>query len=185
MSEPVELKSTDRVLAVVFLVVIAAPLVNMFLGVGTREATGEKRALAAAPDFATAPVEELADQIDAYFQDYFAFRQPLIRLNSRIQHDFLGISTEKVIVGDDRWLFYAEAGLVEDYTGQIPFSEAQLQRWQALLEDHQAQSEARGATYLFVIAPNKAIEARALSDTRIAKPSWCSVLRSETLPLIY
>ena len=156
MSEPVELKSDDRVLAVMFLVVIAAPLVSMLLGISTLEATGEKRALALAPDLATVPIEELADQIDAYFRDHFAFRQPLIRLNSRIQHDFLGISTEKVIVGDDRWLFYAGAGLVEDYTGQIPFSEAQLQQWQALLEDHQARSEAQAATYLFVIAPNKA-----------------------------
>ncbi len=156
MSKPKLQLVGDGILVLIFVVVLFVPLIAMFLGVSAVEDTGEKRVLASMPDFSTEPIDGFPQKLDAYFQDRFAFRQQLIRLQSRLRHGFLRVSTDKVIVGQDDWLYYAESGLIEDYTGQNPFSDNKLAAWKALLENHHAQCAARGAKYLFVIAPNKA-----------------------------
>jgi alginate O-acetyltransferase complex protein AlgJ len=62
----------------------------------------------------------------------------------------------KVIEGKNGWLFLANDrnGVLSQHSGERPFSQRALERWQRLLEERQAWVEAEGASYFFLVPPN-------------------------------
>lgn len=93
-------------------------------------------------------------QLGAYFSDRFAFRQQLVSLDSAIRGRVFGVSTvDSVVVGKDGWLFYTDT--VNDYTGAQPLSDRALFNIANNVSIMQQYAEARGARFVFTIAPNK------------------------------
>ncbi len=91
-----------------------------------------------------------------YFQYHFGFRRNLIRWHTKLVGEALGkSSSQRVIEGKDGWLFLGESGTIEDYRGLLPFTDSQLRRWQAALEDRRNWLGGRGIHYLFVVCPDK------------------------------
>lgn len=98
-------------------------------------------------------VEYLSD-LGKYVRDRFGFRQELITANARLTAAVFGESaTEKVILGEDGWLYYADT--LADYEGTSEMSDRQV--WNAartlfLMEEY---AKNRGISFVFAAVPNK------------------------------
>ena len=88
-----------------------------------------------------------------YLADHFALRQELVTAWGRLNAELLGSSSEEqVILGREGWLYFAPT--LPDYTG-ISLTDEQLERLARSLAALQEEAEARGAVFLFTVAPNK------------------------------
>jgi hypothetical protein len=67
----------------------------------------------------------------------------------------LGISSDDVVIGRDRWLFYTGDGVFTDFLGQARFTKGELQTWKERLERRDAWLGAQDIKYVFMVAPNK------------------------------
>jgi len=93
---------------------------------------------------------------EAFFNDHFGLRKPLIRLRNAIDFTIFKRSpTLRVLLGKDNWLFYTGDRSIEDYRGLRPFSENELDQWYRALKQRRDWLAARGIAYHFVVAPNK------------------------------
>lgn len=92
--------------------------------------------------------------LSEYVRDRFGFRQELITANAKLTAAVFDESaTEKVILGENGWLYYADT--LADFEGTAPMSERQI--WNAahtlaLMEEYAAS---QGVEFLFAAAPNK------------------------------
>lgn len=115
-------------------------------------------------------LEEFPKRYERVFSDYISFSHWYINLESLIKVYVYGVSpNSNVAVGKNGFYFEGwgarkvEKGIVEqfdniaDYMGQIPFTEEELRRWQRTLEERKYWLQERGITYLFVLAPTKAL----------------------------
>ncbi len=120
----------------------------------------EKRELAPFPGIprSLSALREFPGSFEAFYNDHFGFREQFVYLYN-VLNVRLGVSpTEKVLVGKEGWFFYAnpeDGNALEDYRNNDPLTEDELAAWQADLEQKYHWLQARGITYLFVIAPNK------------------------------
>ncbi len=149
-------RAGDTVLAALFLLLIAVPAVIFFASEKRPHPSPENRTFARAPRFGDDPAELLPQRIDAYFGDYFGFRSTLVRLDSVLRYQWLGLSSKRLVVGRDGWAFFAGDRVFENHMGLDPFTPAELAAWRSYLEQRQAAAAAKGARYLFVVAPDKA-----------------------------
>jgi alginate O-acetyltransferase complex protein AlgJ len=146
----------DSLLIVLFLLAITLPSATWLLHWESGQSLGENRVLARPPAFGQDRTEELPAKIDAYFGDYFGFRKQLIHWHSVVERKWLGISSDRVVIGKDRWLFLSEQGiLLQDFLGLSPFTPEQLKAWKEYLETRREILARRGVRYLFVIASDK------------------------------
>lgn len=138
-----------------FLAALALPLVTMS---ETGALSGEQRARVARPALSVA-AEKYPEQFDTYFQDNFGFRPTLIRWHHLFKFWYLSQSpVPNVIIGRDRWLFYAGLGDgidIRDFSGRWPHSDSQIDAWLAAQEVRREAYARHGAVYLIAIAPNK------------------------------
>ena len=94
------------------------------------------------------------DQVTDYIADHFALRQEMVTANAALQTTLLATSpAEDVIYGSDGWLYYAET--LDDYQNHATLTEEQARQIAQTVADMQAYCEARGARFVFTIAPNK------------------------------
>jgi len=116
----------------------------------------EKRSPAPPPAWGKDPLRTWPDKFLEYFRDNFGLRRDLLYLHnwSRVKI-FRTSSSERVILGKDKWLFYTGSNLIDDFQGLTPFSETELDRWRNVIEGRQAWLAERGIRYLFVMVPNK------------------------------
>jgi alginate O-acetyltransferase complex protein AlgJ len=146
----------DVVLVLGFFACLSLPLAGLVSRLEKPHAFGENRAPAPAPRRPQTwrEVGGLQRKIEAYWNDRFGFRRTLIGLNS-LASLALGVSPlDQVILGKSRWLFLDEE--VPYRKGPPPpVSEEQLATWRRELEARRDWLAARGAHYLFVVAPNK------------------------------
>ena len=93
-------------------------------------------------------------QLTDYIADHFALRQEMVTANAALQTTLLSTSpAEDVIYGKDGWLYYAET--LNDYQNHATLTEEEAAQIAQTIADMQTYCEARGATFLFTIAPNK------------------------------
>ena len=98
-------------------------------------------------------VEYLSD-LGKYVRDRFGFRQELITANAKLTAAVFGESaTEKVILGEDGWLYYTDT--LADYEGTSEMTDRQV--WNAsrtlfLMEEY---AKNRGISFVFAAVPNK------------------------------
>ena len=92
--------ANDAVLVALFALGIGLPLVGLWtgagLGVGGDDGRWENRRYASAPRLAwtRASVAQFPEQLEAYFDDHFAFRAVLIRWDNILRTVVLGASPE-------------------------------------------------------------------------------------------
>lgn len=146
---------SDSAVVALFVAAILSPFVAFWLGVRGEPELQENRKLAARPDFSLANRDHWAEQIDTYYRDHFGFRARLITWENTVRAAKLGASNKDLLIGRNRWAFYAREGNFENHMGLAPFSESELQAWKRHLELRHALLAADGIKYLFVVAPDK------------------------------
>ena len=93
------------------------------------------------------------------YNDRLPFRNLLIKLYNRIQLSIFHISSnEDVVIGEDGWLFYNgvyDGNPIGHYTGEIQFSEQELERIADNLIATRDELREQGTEFVVFIAPNK------------------------------
>ena len=138
-----------------FLLLCILPSAGMLFLPPTEAAANER--LTPAPQLKTADGSwntEVLDQTTDYIADHFALRQEMVTANAALQTKLLATSpAEDVIYGADGWLYYAAT--LDDYQNTATLTEEELRQVAQTVADMQAFCEARGAQFVFTIAPNK------------------------------
>lgn len=148
-----------RKIASVFYIVIclflcALPFVGMT--VAPTNTTTENREMTALPNWAEDGKwnQKYFQQLGEYFNDHFAFRSHLVMADSVIQSKVFGVSNmERVIVGEEGWLYYSST--LPDYLGTERMSEREIFNAANNLSLMKQSVELRGAEFLLTVAPNK------------------------------
>ena len=151
-------RRANVVLIVLFLAFIFLPMADTFLHLDRAPSPNENRAPAAFPvlDPNLDGTRKFIAGVEAYFGDHFGFRRQLIRWEQsskwRLFHDE---RASKVLVGRDGWLFFSDGRTVDDISGTMPFTGAELESWHTLLTGRRDWLRERGIRYLLVIPPDK------------------------------
>ncbi len=96
---------------------------------------------------------DFGDEFESYFQKSFAYRNKVVDAFATFKTSVFSEGNEQVIVGRDGFLFFADT--LNDYMGSAPMTDAEIgSAAQALKSMHEA-CLAKGATFIFVCAPNK------------------------------
>ncbi len=97
------------------------------------------------------------DRFQRYFNDRFAFRNALIRLQAAVLwHGLHTSSTDTVIAGKGDWLFYADDGGIQDYVqAETLHARQSCGSGSVTLERTRDWLASRGTRFLFVLAPDK------------------------------
>ena len=139
---------------VLFFAVCAAPGLLLLLGV--ESPNYEKRALASPPSIWDEESfnAEFPEEFDTYFSENFGLRPLLVTANAALRRTLLSeSSSEKVIVGRDGWLFFAET--LDDYLGRNTLPDGDIARLARALALQQESLRARGTAFVVALAPNK------------------------------
>lgn len=153
-----------RALIAIFLAAIFAPLLAMPLGLGVRGSKEEEKRDPAAFPARPHSLKELREYprlFDAWLQDHFGFRVPMIRAHSRLL--YFGLKTSpspKVVLGKDGWLYYnglmaGDGDPVADFRGTKPLSAYQLERWRWMFQDESDWFAEHGIRFLLALIPGK------------------------------
>lgn len=147
-----------RLLVVLFVAVIALPLVANLAGVDGADPGAENRELAALPrvDGSWTSIAALPAGFSAWFDDHFGFRSRLVRGYGESRLFGLGVSpSAAVIKGAEGWFFYGDDKAVEDYANVEPMTDEALANWRAAILAARDWLRARGIAYVFTITPDK------------------------------
>lgn len=156
------LRPRGRVIAsggLIFALLLCFPLVAMILGTEQSLKLEEKRIPLRMPEFRWTSPWNFLPHLSAAYNDNFPWRPLLITVHNRILLAGLGVSpNSQALVGKDGWLFSDGPGEFPGSTDYFraldPFSGQDLEAWAAMLEKRRRWLDARGISYLFVVAPN-------------------------------
>jgi hypothetical protein len=142
-----------------FLIALAIPLAGTLTGRHVIESFAEQRALASVPAWpaSAAAWRALPGGLSAWFDDHFGFRESLVALNERIVRAARldSLSSIPVTEGLNGWLYFDGDRSLDDFRGQLRFTDAELAAWADALEARRRWLASRHISYLFVITPNK------------------------------
>lgn len=147
-------KKLQIIYTTAFLALCAAPLAC--LPFVKTDDTSENRQLSELPALTVDGKfnTEWSSGFETYFSEHFAFRPQLVTLDSLIKSEvFKTSSSEKVIVGKNGWLYFAET--LPDYTGENAMSGRKLYNTAKTISLMQEHFENDGRSFLFFSAPNK------------------------------
>lgn len=143
------------IIAFAMTICISQPLCG-FLG---SKVSGENRTLAEKPELTMENLKEYIEAFTQYADDNILMRNDLVKLNNYIDYFiFMQAANTNVIIGNDNWLFYANAqdgNCMGEYAGQNLYTEEQLK---AIAENCQKQKDIlteMGKEFVIFIAPNK------------------------------
>ena len=144
-----------KIFTAAFVLLCILPSAGMLFLPPTRPAANER--LAPVPRLYTeegALNPNVLDEVTNYIADHFALRQEMVTANAALHTALLHTApAEDVIYGKDGWLYYAAT--LDDYQNRQTLSEDDLHAIARTVAEMQAFCEARGAQFLFTIAPNK------------------------------
>ncbi|MCQ2507813.1 MAG: hypothetical protein MJ097_03375 [Dorea sp.] len=142
------------ILLALSLLILLVPFAGMT--VAKTDSTTENRTLAELPSisgedgFNTRFFQELG----AYFEDHFAFKNQLVTVDSAIQSKvFKESNVDTIAVGQNDWLYYTAS--IPDYLGSETVSDREAYNIAyniALMQKKAAESK---CSFLFTVAPNK------------------------------
>ena len=93
-------------------------------------------------------------ELGAWFEDHFAFRNVLVTADSNIQVKVFSVSNmDSVITGKNGWMYYTDT--LYDFLGENTMSDRELFNVTNNLSLMQRYVQERGAKFLFTVAPNK------------------------------
>ncbi len=143
-------KLWETVYAFMFFCLLLLPIAWMPFA---KEASTENRVLAEMPSVTVDGRinAKYFSQVDAFFQDHFAFRSTMVNAFGHLMTDVFHESpNDKVIVGKNGWLYFSET--LGDYDGSTRLSDAEIRRIALVLRQ---MGQSSGAVFLVAIAPNK------------------------------
>lgn len=147
------MKRIEKIFIVCCLILMVLPLAGMTFFKTTE--TKEKSELAPWPSLieeGSLNVNILSD-MGGYFNDHFAFKEPLITLNSLLLSTTLNSSNQpKVILGNDNLFFLGE---MIDYQGLNEYSSRDLFNITSNLRLIQSYVLSKGSKFAICIVPNK------------------------------
>lgn len=143
---------------IVFIVICMVVCVLPFAGMTAyrTDTTTENKTLATAPKLTKDGSINLNyfEDLAAYFEDHFAFRQELVSADAWIQSKIFKVSNvDTVLVGTDGWLFYTDT--VDDYLKRNTMTERQAFNTVNNLRLLQEYVTGKGAAFLLTVPPNK------------------------------
>lgn len=135
---------------------LALTLPGLAMTIAPREGVSkiENRVLAAPPAWPDSPAawRRLPRGLDAYLADHFAFRQPLVLANMRLEKKLGGrTGVAEAVEGRDGWLFLSD-GLLQS-TGRI-LDPAQADDYAAFACAVGARLQQSGARAIFTLVPS-------------------------------
>lgn len=146
----------DRITIALFLGILGLPLLGVLVG-NRFNPINEMRTLAPFPQLAfRRDLETFPAHFEEYWNDHFGFRGSLIYgLRVARAQLFHAAAFGHVLVGKASWLFFTPLTPGTDVEAIRPFSEAELDHWQQVLEHRRDWLQQRGCRYLLFIAPDK------------------------------
>lgn len=152
-----EWKLDDAWVGAFFLVLAAPMLYNLMRDKFPAYDTEERRDFVQFPPFKLSEIVTYPKAYSAYYNDNFGFRKELIRAQNLIKYTVFSTSgnPEKVIVGENGWLFGAMDFMKEDFQHSIPFTEEDLNAIQRNLEQRFTYFKNKGIRYYLFIPPAK------------------------------
>ena len=152
-------KNAETLLVAVFMLALVLPLLCVNFSPGT-VSEAEQRTLNAFPALYKedgSRNDQFWSQFQNWFNDNVGFREKLYVANKRMQYDLFNSSaSERVAVGRDGWLYYAEQHNVDMAAGYFP------DLTQKMLEEICAEQQAvadrlagQGIEYVLLLAPSK------------------------------
>lgn len=96
---------------------------------------------------------DFGNEFEEWFSKNFAFCDSVTDLYSSLKMSLFAEGSDQVVVGRDDFLFFAET--TADFIGTSALSDEEIEETAAALKALQEQTEAQGAEFLFVCAPNK------------------------------
>jgi alginate O-acetyltransferase complex protein AlgJ len=150
-------KVFDIAICLGFVAAIWLPLAASLLGIGH-----ERRLMEDRPERMPAISTDLKalaafpKEFEAYYNENFGLRQSLISWLNSLRSRIPGaVVANEVLVGQHGWYYYSAEDNIEDYRGQIKFTEAELKRMADKIEERRRWLAAFGCRYLLVIVPTK------------------------------
>ncbi len=147
------MKTIRLVFSILFILICCFPVFTMPLFADNSNA--EKREETTVPEFITQGGINwnFPSELDDYLSGHFSFRTDAVTLMSIIKAE-LGVSAQdKIIVGKNDWLFFAET--LDDYTVKNSLSDYDIQRLAKTLRLINEYVESKGGNFAFAVAPNK------------------------------
>ncbi len=158
MNNKKQQKKTDWLLSVVFVGLITLPFFGSFFGWDFYPQQNENRKMASFPDIKNSALEELPDELTAYCDDHFGFRNTFIRRYQKIQKDVFNQGISKVLKGKTPgWFFYKKGEAVADFMGLRQLSDEDLETWKDALQARRDFLRSRNIPYVFYICPDKTV----------------------------
>jgi hypothetical protein len=147
-----------KTIVIIFLVILALPLMANVARRDGAEAGAENRTLAAFPryDGTLESIAEYGSRFGTWFDDHFGFRSALVRWYGESRLYMFGTSpTSSVIKGKNGFFFYADDGAMDDYGSIDPLTPDAIVNWREALVRAHRWLDARRIGYVFVITPDK------------------------------
>lgn len=140
-----------------FLIAITLPSFAMLTTDDKKISEQENRELVQSPELAWGHrFTEMVSNTETYLNDQFGYREELVYWHSYFKSIYLKESpSERVIIGQDGWLFLAEPDQIRDHQGLYTYTEDQQGYWRYIFQRRQDWLAERGIIYVLVIAPDK------------------------------
>lgn len=151
-------KIGQRIILAAFMIVICFSWLFWILLEPYVDSTNyENREFATRPKLTIDSYKTYSDKYTEYFDDNIPFRNNLITINTAIDYFiFKQSSNENVVIGKDKWLFYAGDGdPIGCYQGTNLLSEEELEAITQNCLEIQSYLNALGKEFIIFIAPNK------------------------------
>lgn len=142
----------DRVVTWMFLGCIWLPLLLMIF-FPSLNSNRENRALAPFPG--TGGTKISFQQLDEYLTDHLGLRSVFIEAHNRLKLAAFRTTDQKVLFGQDDWLFYNAGATVAAFTGDIVCTAEDKERWCRTLQQRADYLAQRDIPYGLIAVPDK------------------------------
>lgn len=120
----------------------------------------ENRVYQEKPSLTIHGLKECPGLYEAYFNDYLAFKNPIVAFGKLADIRVFGeVTSDSVLMGKDGWMFYRvtrdNENNIADYQGTNHYSREHMDRLAGLLDQVDKVFETRGMKLILYIVPNK------------------------------
>lgn len=143
-------------LPLLFLLVLVSPTLNTWLSIWDFQRSDENRAFHDSLSIDFGKLDAFPAHFDAYYNDNFSFREPLLQWYHYLKFYYFQISPHpnKTLIGANGWFFMAEKEK-EIYQGKRNFTDADLEDLAAEWQYRKHYLDSLGIQFYWLIAPMK------------------------------
>ncbi|HPI53114.1 MAG TPA: hypothetical protein PLU10_00410 [Chitinophagaceae bacterium] len=131
--------------------------VNSFVGWIPDRKNAENRLLSSFPKISWNSFLQYPEQLNAYIEEHYSFRNTFFFLNSLLHTKVLKASAlpEKVILGDRYWFYYNELNTLNDFRRLTTIDTTEMMNVVRVLHSRMKWLEKRNIRYYILVPPNK------------------------------